>query len=208
MKRLIVLFVLSLSVLYTSAQEYESKPENLNRNSYQSLNYQNKGKISLHLSNFMFGDVKSVSMPITIGAQLTAFRNFTIGPTFSYFKSKYSYNAAYNIQVWENSDEIFRSLMPGIKGEYHLMPAINKMVKKDIKALYIDLYMQSWIGYQFVLGAGGSSEKPNYKDQYQALRGGLGLGVRTMLMPFMGIFLEVGYSKVGYGSFGLSFNFK
>lgn len=209
MKHFILTIALSVAAFaFSQAQEYEPRPTKVEKAGFESLFYQKRGNISLHLSNFMFSSVKTVSMPITIGAQMTAFKNFTVGPTFTYFKSKYSYNEAYNIQKWENSDKKYRSLMPGIKGEYHLTPLLDKMTKRKIKAMYIDLYVQSWIGYQFVLGEEGTLEKPNYKDEYQDLRGGLGLGVRTMIMPFMGLFIEVGYSRVGYGSFGLSFCFK
>lgn len=205
MKKSILTFLVCLSVFAISAQEYEKRPQELSKDQNQELYYQHPGKFSLHLSNFMFGNVKSVSMPISINPQVTIFKNFTAGPTFTYFKSKYAYNAAHNVQVWENSDEVYRSLMPGLKGEYHLMPLLDKMTNKPIKAMYVDLYVHSWVGYQFVLGDFGTRENPNYKDQYQALRGGVGVGVRSMLLPFLGVFLEVGYSQVGYGSFGLSF---
>jgi hypothetical protein len=209
MKKLITSLILcALTFASINAQEYEPRPEKNEKAGFESLFYQKKGNMSIHLSNFMFSSVKTISMPITIGTQVTAFKNFTIGPAFTYFKSKYSYDEAYNIQVWENSEEKFRSLMPAIKGEYHLTPLLDKMTRRKIKAMYIDLYVQSWIGYQFVLGESGTLEKPNYKDEYQDLRGGLGMGVRTMIMPFMGLFIEVGYSRVGYGSFGLSFCFK
>lgn len=208
MKHIILAILLSTFAFLSFAQEYESRPREEDKAGFESMFYQKKGSIGLHLSNFMFGSVKSVSMPVTLGAQMTAFKNFTVGPTFTYFNSKYSYNEDYNVQVWEDSEKKYRSLMPGIKGEYHLTPLLDKMTKKRIKAIYVDLYVHSWVGYQFVLGENGTFEKPNYKDQYQELRGGLGMGVRTMIMPFLGLFIEAGYSRVGYGSFGLSFCFK
>lgn len=202
---LVLLFGLSF---FLQAQEYEQRPEKIDASNFKLLYYQNPGSISLHFSNFMFGDVQSVTMPVSLNPQVTAFKNFTVGPSFTYFKSKYNYNAAHNVQVFENSKKNYRSLMPAIKGEYHLTPLLDKLTRKPIQAMYIDIYVQSWIGYQFVMGEGGTREKPNYKDEFQAWRGGAALGVRTMLLPFMGIFLEVGYSKIGYGSFGLSFKLK
>ncbi|MEX0810645.1 MAG: hypothetical protein WD048_00425 [Chitinophagales bacterium] len=206
-KALLLLLIFSFTgILY--AQEYEPRPEKMDAGNFEMHYYQKPGSISLHLSNFMFGDVKSVSMPITLNPQITVLKNFTMGPSFTYFKSKYVYQAAHNVQVWENSDETYRSLMPAIRGEYHITPLLDKIINKPIQAMYVDVYLQSWVGYQFVTGEAGTAEKPNYKDEYQDWRGGIGIGVRTMLLPFMGIFLEVGYSRIGYGSFGLSFKLK
>jgi hypothetical protein len=41
-------------------------------------------------------------------------------------------------------------------------------------------------------------------EENETIRAGAALGVRSMVLPRFGFFVEAGYSSYGYGSFGMT----
>jgi hypothetical protein len=91
----------------------------------------------------------------------------------------------------------------GVKTSYHLLPAVQKIFKKPMLVDYVDPYITVWVGYSLMF-SNSSHANPEFIAVNQKIRGGAALGVRSMVLPRFGLFLEMGYSSVGYGSFGLS----
>jgi hypothetical protein len=165
-----------------------------------------KGGVVLNLGNIMFTRMKTTSMPIVVNPQLTLFPNFTAGPVFSYFKFLNTEQVAKSVTMVENVDIKYNQFFVGFRADYHLTNIIEKMIKKDFGKEYFDLYAGIWGGYSFT-SSGHRLANSDVINATQKIRAGIHAGVRSMIVPRFGLFMEVGYSSYGIGSFGCTVRF-
>jgi hypothetical protein len=113
---------------------------------------------------------------------------------------------AQSITKYENIDVRYNQYMAGVRADYHLTSALEKLIKKSIGKDYFDLYVGAWTGYSFT-SSNHRLANDDVINATQKLRGGALMGVRSMIVPRFGLFLEVGYSSYGMGSFGCTVRF-
>jgi len=162
-----------------------------------------KGGAILNVGNIMFTRMNTVTMPLSVNAQITVLPNFTVGPVFSYFKFLNAEQVAQSMTKYENVDVRYNQYMAGVRADYHLTAALEKLIRKSIGKDYFDLYVGAWTGYSFT-SCNHRLANQEVIDDTQKLRGGALMGVRSMIVPRFGLFLEVGYSSYGIGSFGFT----
>lgn len=166
--------------------------------------YKKSGSITLHLTNYMFSGRKVATPPVNFVAEVTAARNFSLGPMFTYFQFKRSEFEAINATRWVNPEIRYHEMMIGLRAEYHITSLVAKIINKKIPEHVIDIYTSGWMGYSFVKTGYAKADQELVSDN-TTLRGGCGLGARSLVLKFMGLSLEGGYSSYGYASFGLFF---
>jgi hypothetical protein len=165
--------------------------------------YRNPGSFIMSFSNIMVSKQRAVSMPVNLQIEATAFKNFTIGPMVTYFMLKNVKQVEPNQNRIQDGNLKYHQVMVGIRGSYHFMPILQKLIKKPMLTDYVDAYITGHVGYS-VLFADGSKANMDFMDANQRIRGGAALGVRSMVLPRFGFFIEMGYTSYGYGSFGIT----
>ncbi len=165
--------------------------------------YKRPGSIHLHLSNYMFSGRKTATPPLNFIPQVTIVKNVSAGPMFTYFQFRESEFEAVNSTRWVNPEIRYHEMMIGLKAEYHINWLIEKIIRRPIPR-FVDVYAAGWTGYSFVKP---NSEKADEElvAANEKIRGGVGLGTRSLVLKWMGFSLEGGYSSYGYCSFGLFF---
>ena len=152
----------------------------------------------------MFSGRKVATPPINFITEVTIARNVSLGPMVTYFQFRRSEFEAVNATRWVDPELRYHETMIGLKFEYHINSAVEKLIRKRIPQHIVDVYTTGWGGYSFVKSA---SQLPDddlisYNEKF---RGGLGIGARSLVLKWMGFSLESGYSSYGYVSFGLFF---
>ncbi len=166
--------------------------------------YKKPGSISIHLNNYMFSKRKVATPPVNVIAEVTAAKNLTLGPMFTYFQFKRSEFEATNATRWVNPELRYHEFMIGLKAEYHINSVIEKIINKKIPQHIVDTYAAGWGGYSFVKVNSPDAEEEQVSNN-EKFRGGLAIGARSLVLKWMGFSLEGGYSSYGYCSFGLFF---
>ncbi len=173
-------------------------------NETNKIYYQTPGSIILQGGNTMFAKRKMGMPPVSLMAQVTVAKNFSVGPLFTYFNFKRSEFEAVNATRWVNPDIRYHEMMAGLRGEYHLNSVIQKIINRTLPENYLDVYVVGWSGYSFVKSGSASAEQKLINDN-QKIRGGVMIGARSLVVKWFGFSLEAGYSSYGYCSFGLFF---
>lgn len=168
-----------------------------------SVFYRNKGSFTLNISNIMVSKQRAVSMPVNLQLEATAAKNFTIGPVLTYFMLKNVKQVETNQNQVQDGNMKYHQLMLGLRGSYHLMPLFQKFIKKPMLIDYVDVYVTGFAGYSLMF-ANGKKSNLDFMESNEKFRGGAALGVRSMVLPRFGFFVEMGYSSYGYGSFGIT----
>ncbi|HXH18111.1 MAG TPA: hypothetical protein VNJ07_03420 [Chitinophagales bacterium] len=166
--------------------------------------FKKTGSITLHLNNYMFSGRKVATPPFNLIAEITAAKNFTVGPMFTYFQFRRSEFEAINATRWVNPEIRYHELMAGVKAEYHLNAVIEKIIQRKIPHHFIDTYTAGWMGYSFVKTNAANADEALIAEN-KGIRGGIGIGARSLVLPWLGFSLEGGCSSYGYCSFGLFF---
>lgn len=166
--------------------------------------YEKPGSITLHFSNHMFSGRKVATPPLNFSPQVTAARNFTLGPVITYFQFKNASFEAVNATRWVNPDIRYHELMAGLRAEYHFTGLMEKIINRKIPHYILDLYAGGWGGYSFVFVSHADADK-NLENANERARMGMVLGARSLVLKWMGFSIEGGYSSYGYCSFGLFF---
>ena len=175
------------------------------KNPFKSIQYyQRTGTFVIHVSNHMFHKDKPVTVPVSFNPEVTIFRNLTLGPLFSYFQFKNASAEGPNATRWTGSHIRYHQFLAGVKSNYHLNPMFERIFERPIPNEIIDIYLSAWTGYSFVM-VKDSDADADLVNSNKKIRGGVGLGFRSMIFPFLGVSLEGGYSSFGYASFGLTF---
>jgi hypothetical protein len=81
------------------------------------------------------------------------------------------------------------------------------MFNKKLGREYFDLYVGSWAGYSITNSNHNLANEDVVKGT-QKFRGGALMGVRSMIVPRFGLFMELGYTSYGIGSFGCTVKLK
>jgi hypothetical protein len=165
--------------------------------------YRENGAMMLNFSNYISHLNGVVSMPINLNSEITVCKNFTAGPLVTYLQRKNVQDVSETALVINDGNINYHHLMIGAKGSYHLLPLIQKMVRKPMLVDYVDVYVSGWAGYSLVF-SNKSDANPTHMKDNQTLRGGATIGVRSMVLPKFGFFAEGGYGSYGYLSFGLT----
>jgi hypothetical protein len=168
-----------------------------------SVYYRQKGGIVINLNNYMVTPRGVVSMPITLGMEATAIKNLTMGVLVSYEQMKNTTQISDNVTQINDAGINYHILTVGVKASYHLMPLLQKMVKKPLLTDYVDVYVSGWGGYSVAL-ASGHNASIDFMNRNTAFRGGAVLGVRSMVLPRFGFMVEGGYGSFGILSFGIT----
>lgn len=194
----IVLIIVSCDVLNAQGISLYHQKEGV------SLPYQEqRGACVLHLGNQMFGRMPAVTMPVLLHAEATIFPYITAGPLAGYFRFINSVAVSKSVTKYEQVDVKYHHFFGGLRINYHAAHILENLLHKEIINEYFDLYVGTWIGYSF-----SYSEHPLALEQVitstRRLRGGIAAGVRSMIVPRFGLFLELGYSSYGIGAFGCS----
>lgn len=168
-----------------------------------SVFYRNKGSFTLSASNILINRQNAVSMPLNLQLEATAVKNFTIGPMFTYFMMKNVKQVEPNQNQVQDGNMKYHLLMVGLRGSYHLMPLFQKVINKPMLIDYVDVYATGFVGYSMIL-ANGENVNMDFVKANEKIRGGAALGVRSMVLPRFGFFVEGGYSSFGYCSFGIT----
>ena len=204
---LCVLFSISAFAQISSGGDKPEKPADVVTEDVQDdlkpVFYRNPGSFILSFSNIMVSKQRAVSMPINMQIEATAFKNFTVGPMVTYFMLKNTKQVEANQNQIQDGNLKYHQVMVGLRGSYHFMPILQKIIKKPMLTDYVDAYITGHVGYS-MLFADGSKANIDFMDANQRIRGGAALGVRSMVLPRFGFFIEMGYTSYGYGSFGLT----
>lgn len=187
-----------------SNKEKPAKVEDAEKNTdHLPVFYQTKGKMAFNFNNHLLTKTGTASMPISLGADVTTVKNFTLGPIMSYYQLRNTTATKPNQDKINDGNTKYHMLTVGLRSTYHLMPLIQKMVNKPLLVDYVDVYVHAWGGYSFMF-ANTSAASLDFMRQNEKIRGGVGLGVRSMVLPRFGFFVEGGYGSLGYGSFGIT----
>lgn len=168
-----------------------------------SVYYRTKGGMAINMNNYIVSRTGIVSMPVSLNVDFTASNNFTIGPVFTYLQLKNTQKVAENKTKIKDGNINYHQAIIGVKANWHLMPLIQSIVKKPMLTDYVDVYLSAWAGYSLMF-SGQEEADIEFMNRNEMVRGGVSLGVRSMVLPRFGFFLEGGYSSVGYGSFGIT----
>jgi len=169
--------------------------------------YRQQGAFVINISNYMLNPAGTVSMPVNVGFDATVFKNFTLGMICTYLQMKDIIVVNDHETLITDGNLNYNQLTVGVKASYHLMPVIQKLVNKPLMTDYVDVYVSGWGGYSMMM-AGGHEANVEFMEQNEKFRGGAALGVRSMVLPRFGFFVEAGYSSDGYMSFGLTVRVK
>jgi hypothetical protein len=168
--------------------------------------YKKPGSVVLHLGNQMFNRMVSSSMPVVINPEVTVIPNLTAGPMFGYFKFLNNVTISNSVTMFENIDVWYNHFFIGARVNYHITDLVEHISGKEIGKDYFDLYVSSWLGYSFST-SDHQLAKAEVIQATQKLRGGVLVGVRSMIVPRFGLFLEAGYASYGLGAFGCTVRF-
>lgn len=166
--------------------------------------YKRQGAVVLHFSNLMFRNVGATMPPMNLNPEVTIANNLTLGPVFTFFQFRNHEFEAQNATRFTGSHLKYNQLMVGLKSSYHLNSLAQKLIKKRIPKDIMDVYVSSWLGYSFAILNRQDTDEQVIRDN-KKIRGGFGVGVRSMVFEWLGFNLEAGYSSYGYGSFGMTF---
>lgn len=172
-------------------------------NEHLPVFYQNPGKMAFNFNNHLLTKTGTSSMPISLGVDVTTVKNFTLGPTFSYYQLRNTTKTKANQDKINDKNTKYHMLTIGLRSTYHLMPSIQKLVNKPLLVDYVDVYISAWGGYSMMF-ANTSAASLDFMRANEKLRGGVALGVRSMVLPRFGFFVEGGYGSLGYASFGIT----
>jgi hypothetical protein len=169
-------------------------------NKYQIFS-EKKGSVVIHLSNHMFTRMNTSSMPVNLTTEVTIFENFTAGPVFTYFRFSNYEIVSQNMTEWKNIDVKYNQYFVGLRANYHLTPAFENLFNKKLGREYFDIYVGTWMGYSFT-NSGHKLANADVIKGTQKMRAGALIGVRSMVVPRFGLFMEAGFSSYSFGSFG------
>lgn len=165
--------------------------------------YRYKGGMTLNINNYIVSKTGIVSMPVSLNLDYTVSPNFTLGPVFNYFQLKNTDKVSETQVQIKDGNINYHQFTMGLKANWHLMPLFQHLSKKPMLTDYVDVYVSAWAGYSMMF-SGSDKANNQFMNRNEMIRGGVALGVRSMVLPRFGFFLEGGYSSVGYGSFGIS----
>jgi len=166
--------------------------------------YENRGAFTVNFSNNLVLTGKANSVPLSLQVDFVTARNFSVGPLFTYLQYKSNYQKADNMMVITNSKVKYHQYVAGVKASYHIMPFLEEMSRKELAKHLLDVYITGWLGYSFVSGSGPQIDQAVI-DENSTVRGGIGIGARSMILDRFGFFIEGGYSSYAFGTFGLTF---
>jgi hypothetical protein len=202
MKRVFSLFIISLlAYAYGVAQGIS-----VQKQTRGVIYYEKPRSVVLHVGNQMFSRMSTSTMPVVVNPEITVIPNLTAGPMFGYFKFINYETVARSVTMYENVDVRYNHFFVGVRANYHVTHLLERLIRKEIGKDYFDLYVGSWAGYSF---SSSNHKLANEKviDATQKVRGGVLMGVRSMVVPRFGLFLEIGYGSYGIGSFGCTVRF-
>ncbi len=181
--------------------EETGKPEKEGRE--LEIYYRHKGGMALNMNNYIVSRTGVVSMPVSLNLDYTVAPNFTLGPVITYLQIKNADKVSETQVQIKDGNINYHQMIVGLKGNWHLMPLFQSMVKKPMLTDYVDVYVSAWAGYSLMF-SGSEDANLEFMNKNEMVRGGAAMGVRSMVLPRFGFFVEGGYSSVGYGSFGIS----
>ncbi len=196
MKKIFSLVLFIVLAVFANAQGIQLVKENKYK-----LYTEKPGSVVVHLGNQMFNRVNSTTMPLSAAAEVTVLPNLTAGPMFTYFRFVSWEQVSKSITEYENVDVKYNQYFLGLRANYHLTPFIEGLINKKLGREYFDLYVGAWAGYSLT----NSSHRLANADVVaatQKMRAGVLAGVRSMVVPRFGLFMELGYSSYGLGAFG------
>lgn len=196
MKKLIFLALLFSIAAFAKAQGIQLVKENKH-----VLYTEKPGSVVVHLGNQMFNRVNSTSMPLSASAEVTILPNLTAGPMFTYFRFVNWEQVSKSMTEYENVDVKYNQYFMGLRANYHITPLVENLINKKLGREYFDLYVGAWVGYS-ISTSNHRLANPQVIDATQKIRAGVLAGVRSMVVPRFGLFMELGYSSYGLGAFG------
>ncbi len=196
MKKPLLLLIMLIAVAFTQAQGIQMVKENK-----YVLYTEKPGSVVVHVGNQMFNRINSTSMPLSVAAEVTVLPNLTAGPVFTYFRFVSWEKVAKSMTEYENVDVKYNQYFLGLRANYHLTPFIEGLFNKKLGREYFDLYVGGWAGYS-LSNSNHRLANPDVINATQKMRGGVLAGVRSMIVPRFGLFMELGYSSYGLGAFG------
>jgi hypothetical protein len=196
MKKLFFIAVMLTTAAFTQAQGIQMVKENK-----YVLYTEKPGSVVLHVGNQMFNRMNSTSMPLSVAAEVTVLPNLTAGPMFTYFRFVSWEKIAKSMTEYENVDVKYNQYFLGVRANYHLTPFIEGLINKKLGREYFDLYVGGWAGYS-LSNSNHRLANPEVINATQKMRAGVLAGVRSMIVPRFGLFMELGYSSYGLGAFG------
>lgn len=207
-KFLIIALIMSLFSMAGMAQiNADDMPETpvtaVDSADHHPIFYRNKGSMALSLNNHIVSRTGIVSLPVSLVVDATVVPNLTLGPVFTYLQMKNTTKINEQTTQIRDQDMKYHQMIVGLKGSYHIMPLIQSITNKPMLVDYVDVYLTAWAGYSFMF-ANHQASDVDFMRKEQKVRGGAGLGVRSMVLPRFGFFVEAGYASTGYASFGLT----
>jgi hypothetical protein len=196
MKKPLLLLIMLIAVAFTQAQGIQMVKENK-----YVLYTEKPGSVVVHVGNQMFNRMNSTSMPLSVAAEVTVLPNLTAGPMFTYFRFVSWEKVAKSMTEYENIDVKYNQYFLGLRANYHLTPFIEGLINKKLGREYFDLYVGGWAGYS-LSNSNHRLANPDVINATQKMRAGVLAGVRSMIVPRFGLFMELGYSSYGLGAFG------
>lgn len=196
MKKLFFLALLFVAVSFVKAQGIQLVKENK-----YVLYTEKPGSVVVHLGNQMFNRFNSTTMPLSAAAEVTILPNVTAGPMFTYFRFVSWEQVSKSITEYENVDVKYNQYFLGLRANYHLTPLIEGLINKKLGREYFDLYVGAWAGYSLT-NSNHRLANTDVINATQKMRAGVMAGVRSMVLPRFGLFMELGYSSYGLGAFG------
>ena len=165
--------------------------------------YQNPGKMAFNFNNHLLTKTGTASMPISLSVDVTTVKNLTLGPTFSYYQLRNTTPTKPSQDKINDKNTKYHMFIVGLRSTYHIMPSIQKIINKPLLVDYVDVYISAWGGYSFMF-ANTSAASLDFMRANEKIKGGVALGVRSMVLPRFGFFVEGGYGSLGYASFGIT----
>ena len=150
--------------------------------------------IGIGVGSPFFGSGYSASIPVnpTITYEKGVTDAISVGATFSYASSKYTYSDFTSDYTLKES-----AIYIGARGSYHF----NQLINLDNN---LDLYGGASLGYVIV------SVSDNQGDSAAAASAagfGLFAGAKYFFAPTTGIYAELGYESLSYLNIGITFKF-
>jgi hypothetical protein len=145
------------------------------------------------------------SFPIFLSGEYGVNNTISVGPYVGYYFWKYRYVG--NVAVDTNDQFMFKShhTVVGLRGTYHMTPALEKLFKADMASEDLDIYITGLVGYEL-----NSLTRTNNSEDMQGESkpvAGIVIGARYFLNYRFALFGELGPGTMGLASLGVTARF-
>jgi len=197
-----IVIIPMLGLLLLTAQAMTQTADQPQQQQLRPAAFPKDNTILLNFGNNLFPVQPSITAQPMLSAEF-CYKQVSFGPHFCYFQFKESRSDKL-VTHFINDHVRYHHFLAGVKATVHLTEAVNGFLNTRINSQWLDVYLGLMGGYSFI-----HSSEPDANaeviEKNERLRGELSLGLRSMVIPKVGFFLEGKHGSYAYCAFGISF---